>query len=298
MTYMIERARNSLYPEWGATSFTLPAWIGRFGLGKYPGIVGRAYAHRSICQQAESDGIPQVAPMLIHFGAEPAAIRNQIGGERWKQMHHATLKTNVDRLVLLRLAGWDLVEAMTFPVAEQQMRAMALVRASRPAAMLACRLAEKRGELLEFLRLAIDTQNMGVVLDPAWGRKRLRREHEAAILKSFIAKADPTPWAKAWFYDFAGFTFSLMKSATELAMEGAIQRHCAASYVKRCRAGETVVLQISGDVRATCSWDAGSSAIQVKGFANSNVSNECRAAAKAARRAYEKHLAETRKATP
>ena len=279
----------TLYPDWTGPKTALPPWVLNFGLLKCRPILSRVYLSAAKWQQAEQDGIGNVAPMIVHFNADPRGIKELVGREVWRKIHHATLKSNVDRLVLCRLAGWTIEEAMLFPTKGRR-RARAFLEHGKSALLLACRLARHTDEIREFLIMAQDVQRMGGNPDPAWGRKRLRREHDALALKRAFDSCDPTPWARPWYHDVGAYSFALLKSESELAMEGACQRHCVRSYARACRAGTDVVLRIDGAKRATCSWRVGDRAIQVKGFANSKVSAECLAAAKKARAAYSYHL--------
>lgn len=273
---------NHLYPDWAGPAVALPAWVSQYGLSRFKPLISRVYASAPKWVQADADGIANVTPIIVRYNLHPHQIKEQIGGEYWKRIHHAKLKTNLDRMVMMMVAGWSLDEAMLFPEKEQK-RGLWLTKAEKGPALLACNLAEKRGELLEFLTMATDLRRMGGVIDPGWGRKRLKREHDAAAIKMMMERSDPTPWAKPWFCDVGAYSFRLLTSEAELAIEGITQRHCCRSYAKDCRTGKEVVMQIEGPERATCSWRPGLADIQVKLFANNAPSKETVMAARAAR---------------
>lgn len=282
---MTDMART-LYPLWSGPRVALPEWVIRHGLVKYRPIVQRVYASADHWQQAEADGLGNIAPVLVRFNKSPSELRREVGGEAWKTIHHASLKSNVDRLVLTMIGGWSFEEAMIFPAKERK-AAKSYLDLGKSVLMLACRLSRDTGDLKNQIIIARDVQRLGGQLDQSWGRKRLKREHDALVLKNIVGQSNPTPWADAWFCDVGPFSFSLLKSETELAIEGGTQRHCAGSYAKDCRAGKEVVLRVEGPERATCSWSVGDFGIQVKGFANGKVSDACVKAAKEARLAYQ-----------
>lgn len=273
---------DHLYPDWTGPAVALPPWVSQYGLLRFKPLVSRVYASGPKWLQAQADGIPNVAPIIVRYNLHPHEIKALIGGEHWKRIHHAKLKTNVDRMVLMMVAGWSLDDAMLFPESERK-RGVWLTKAEKGPALLACKLAEKPGELLEFLSIATDLRRMGGTIDLDWGRKRLKREHDAMAIKVMMERSDPTPWAKPWFCDVGAYSFRLLTSETELAIEGITQRHCCRSYARACRSGREVVMQIEGPQRATCSWVKGQPDIQVKLFANGAASPETVMAARAAR---------------
>ena len=280
---------DTLYPDWSGPRCKLPGWIERYGLSKCTPVIQRVYASSDKWQLAERDGIGNVAPVIVVFNREPKEIKQLIGAEAWKQVHHATQKANVDKLVLHFLGGWAFHEAMLFPAREKR-RAKNLLHFGKSALLMACRMAAKGGSVEEWAMIARDFQRMGGEIDHGWGRKRLKREHDALAIQQAMRKASSEPWAKPWFHDVGEYSFSLLKSEAELVLEGACQRHCSGSYARSCRNGEEVVLRIEGPERATCSWRVKDKSIQVKAFANRDVSPKCRAAAKAARAAWEEMM--------
>ena len=281
---------DNLYPDWEQQRFALPNWFTRYGLGQFTCMKAEVYSCAKKLQQLDADGLSNLAPIVVLFGANPAEIRAKIGGEKWKILHHSTTRANVDRFVLCRIAGWTLDEALTFPTKSPR-RAKSFLTYSKTALLAACRLGGERGDLTEQLIIASDIVRMGGAIDPTWGRKRTKREHDVLAVQKMIAATNSEPWAKAWFFDVAGYSFSLLKSESELAIEGVVQRHCVRSYAASCRAGKEVVLQITGEERATCSWRRGEPHMQVQGFANLAVSPQCVAAARVARKSYEKAAA-------
>lgn len=277
--------KGALYPNWQEPIVKLPGWVVWFGLSKTAPVVGRVYASAPHWQQAEADGLTNVAPVLVLFNAAPREVRREIGGEAWKRVHHGSLKSNVDLLVLRMVMGWTLEEALQFP-ANHHRRAKSYRGVGKSALLTACRLGRGDEDFRAQMIMARDVQRMGGELSPEWGRKRLKREHDALVMANVMRSADSTPWSRPWFHDVGDYSFSLLKSEAELVLEGACQRHCVSSYARAAKAGREVILRIEGAERATCSWRVGDSHIQVKGFANTDVTPACRSAAREARKAW------------
>ncbi|QFT81182.1 hypothetical protein FIU89_11230 [Roseovarius sp. THAF27] len=280
---------STLYPDWTGPVVELPGWASTFR--KCRPILSRIYASSRHWQQAEKDGIRHVSPILVAFCASPAEVKAQVGAGLWKQVHHAKLTSNKHRLTLMLRMGWSFEQSLIWPTSRRfdpwKYRSYGNAKLHQ-----AARLAGDDGDVVEWLLLLRDCARMGVQIDPSWGRKRLCREHDAAALKAVVARSDPTPWSKPWFFDFDGYSFSLLASESALATEGVTMSHCVRSYTYECRKGREFVLSVQGRERATCSWRIGDRAIQVKGRFNRPVTPRCRKAAKAARTAYEGVLRE------
>lgn len=279
---------HTLYPDWDGENRQPPEWIEKFGLSKCIPLVSNALQSKEYLDQAEQDGLHHLTPIITLFKAEPAQIKKQVGGEIWRAFRTTTHKANVNRLVLIMLGGWTIEEALILPT-NIKGHAKSLLGRSKTAILLASKLSTTDQQFKEHLTLCEDVQRMNGILEKTWGKKRLKREHDALVIKRMTNASDPTPWDKPWFFDCDGYTFSLLKSETELAIEGARQRHCVRSYAHACRNGLEIVVSIQGRERATASWRViGSETPQIKGFANSNVSKDLILATVEARQAFSK----------
>jgi hypothetical protein len=129
-----------------------------------------------------------------------------------------------------------------------------------------------------------DTRRMGTEPNLAWSVKRLKREHDALALKAAMAQHSPEPWAAPFVFEHDGYRFERLVSDLEMAQEGLSQRHCVASYTRAAKQGDYIVLRITGKERATFGFGL-NRCDELKGFANSEVTKDCRAAAKEAKRA-------------
>jgi len=270
---------NALFPAFEVNAFKMPQWFIGHGLHKYKPLVTMLRASWPHWAEADADGLTNLAPIIVIFNAAPADIRKQVRGHVWREMRTASTKANANRMVLRLIGGWSLEEAMEWPVHEKRHATKLLKTATKSSLLIACRHTERGQKLIDNYRMALDFGRLGGTVDPSWGRKRLKREHDALVMKRALASSNPEPWAKAWYYDIDGYTFTLLKSELELALEGISQRHCCRSYAQDCRSGVETVFSIMGPERATVSWNSRFSDLQVKGFANAAVKQETRRAA-------------------
>lgn len=277
---------STLFPDWAETAFIQPRWFVRAGLSKYRPLVTMLRASWSHWAQADKDGLTHLAPFTVIYNAPPNEIRRQVGGHVWHRIRTANVTTNANRMVLRLVGGWTLEEAMEWPVHERR-GALRLLKFNHKSELLTAVRHTAPGErVLDNLITARDFTSMGGMIDPTWGKGRLKREHDALVMKRALASSDPTPWAKPWFCDIDGYTFTLLKSETELAVEGATQRHCCRSYARSCRDGWETVFSIMGPERATMSWNSRYQGLQVKAFANRTVTAATRRAAQLAINKY------------
>ena len=280
---------NTLFPEYEMGAFRLPPWFIRYGLKNHHHLVRMARNSWKHWAQTDADGCENLSPFVMMYGEPPKEIKKIVGGHMWNRIRTATTKTNLDRMVLYTLLGWTLDEAMCWPEREKR-HAMGFINSpySKSVLLVACRHTKPGEKLLHHFQLARDIERMGGTIDPTVGRKRLRRQHDALVLKREQERSDPTPWAPPWRCRIDGYTFTLLTSALDLAVEGASQRHCCRSYADACREGREIVFKIDGPQRATVSWNTHYQSLQVKTAWNGEPNQETR---EAAQRCVEKYLA-------
>lgn len=262
---------SGLFPAFEMNAFKMPQWFISHGLHNYRPLITTLRASWQHWAEADADGMTNLSPIIMMFNAPPSEIKKQVGGHTWHKMRTASTKANVNRMVLRLVGGWSLEEAMEWPVHERRHAKTLIKIATKSTLLLACRHTRPGQRLMDNYRTALDFTRLGGTIDPTWGRKRLKREHDALAMQRALRKSDPTPWAKAWHCDIDGYTFTLLKSETELAMEGISQRHCCRSYARACRNGTETVFSIMGPERATVSWNSRFNELQVKSFANGAV---------------------------
>lgn len=270
---------SALFPAFEMNAFRMPQWFIGHGLHNYKPLVTMLRASWQHWAEADADGLTNLSPIIMMFNAPPPEIKKQVGGHIWHKMRTASTKANVNRMVLRLVGGWSLEEAMEWPVHERRHAKTLIKSATKSGLLLACRHTQPGQKLMDNYRMALDFARLGGTIDPTWGRKRLKREHDALAMQQALKSSDPTPWAKPWHCDIDGYAFTLLKSEAELAMEGISQRHCCRSYAQACRNGTETVFSIMGPERATVSWNSRLNELQVKAFANGFVRQETRRAA-------------------
>ena len=270
---------SALFPAFEMNAFKMPQWFIGHGLHNYKPLVTMLRASWEHWAEADADGLSHLSPMILMFNAPPPEIKRRVGGHTWHKMRTASIKANVNRMVLRLVGGWSLEEAMEWPTHERRHAKSLIKSGAKSELLLACRHTQPGQKLMDNYRMALDFARLGGTIDPAWGRKRLKQEHDALALQQALKSSDPTPWAKAWHCDIDGYSFRLLKSEAELAMEGVAQRHCCRSYAKDCRKGIETVFSVMGPERATMSWNRRFSELQVKSFANGFAKQDTKRAA-------------------
>lgn len=284
--------RSSLFAPGEAPHQGVPRWVWRHGLGKNKAFKAMASEAAVHWVQAFDDGLEHITPLIILFNEPPAALKKRLGGHNWYKARTSSLKDNVSRMNMKLLGGFTMDEAMDWPSGERRHAKTLIKRYSKAAILIGCRHAGPNHPVMDTIVLARDLENMGGVVDPSWGRKRLQREHDDQIMTRAETKSDPTPWARSYKTEIHGYTCTLLTSHRDLAIESATQKHCVHTYVERCRAGREIVFRIEGPERATAGFYRPDSYLQVKGRFNREVSKGTRLVAEAAVTKYLAHLRE------
>lgn len=268
------------------TAFRLPSWFTRAGLKRYSTMVTMLRMSWRHQLQAEEDGLTNLCPMIMAYNAAPGDIKRIVKGHAWRNIHTASTALNTKRAILMLVGSWTLDEALCWPKHERTSTLTLLRKATKSELLIACRHTQTGERLVDNVILARDFCRMGGRIDPAWGRRRLRKEHDALALKNVLKNADATPWCEPWQSEIYGYRFCLLNSEAALALEGKVQGHCAGSYAHRCRNGIEFVFSISGPERATMSFSSERGHLQVKGRFNKPVNLDTKSAAKACRAAF------------
>ena len=133
-------------------------------------------------------------------------------------------------------------------------------------------------QMAALARSLAGARRMGGAADPAWSLRRLREEHDRLAREHARRSADPKPFAVPWRCEIDGFAFTRLVSAADFAEEGAIMRHCIASYARDAKSGRETAFRIEGPERASVSF-ATSGHVEIRGRLNARVTEPCRRAA-------------------
>lgn len=239
-------------------------------------------------QQAESDGLPQLVPIIVAMSQRPKEIRKAVGKAVWKRMHHATVATNAKRARIWfrdrdKIDWPDLVQIQPCHLS----RALNAIRiAGQADATIYAGIHAPQGAFPRIRMLWVDTQRMGGQPKECWSITRLQKEHDALAKEHAAANLDATPWAAPCVIEQDGYLFERLISDLDMAQEGLAQRHCIASYTSRARAHKVIAFRVTGAERATYAFAANTRWDELQCFANSNPSIACWRAAKAAQATF------------
>lgn len=262
-----------LFPEWTRT------------LG-FPGNHQIAFLVRhaaSMIRQCQQDGIEHVAPICLALRGTPAEARKRAGKAVWRTVHHSSLDLNTSRADILLRTRLQLADVIHFPKGALRDVRKAVLRYGHKPIAVAGLISTNRNEFRQAAMLAGDTLQMGGELNSKWSMRRLREEHDRNAQEVAVKTSNPTPWDHSWSSEIDGYTFTLLKSATEFVEEGLVQRHCIASYVGVARMGRYVVMRVEGKERATARLSKRPIRVdEVKAHSNRSVSRECYAACRKA----------------
>lgn len=234
--------------------------------------------HAHLIRQAEADGIRQVAPICVAYRRPPAEVRAIIGGGLWKRVHHSDVIDNAWRAKIKLTTKLPFATIMDIPRgAFREVNGM-VSHHGEAAVTIAARMAGNRTQMREAVVLVRDTIRMGGEANPAWSLRRLREEHDRLAREHARRSADPKPFAVPWRCEIDGFAFTRLVSAADFAEEGAIMRHCIASYARDAKSGRETAFRIEGPERASVSF-ATSGHVEIRGRLNARVTEPCRRAA-------------------
>lgn len=229
--------------------------------------------------RAQEDGIERVAPILVALRCDPSEARRKVGKAVWREVHHSDLTVNVQRARILMRTRISLADLVQFPRGALPEVMAKIERTSERAVTIAGLVSRIRAEFREAVMLAHDTIRMGGHPDPKWSLRRLREEHDRRALEWARQKSDPTPWGKPFACTVDGYRFTLLNSGADFAHEGAVMRHCVASYREDARSGRYRIMKIEGPERATVRFGGHPARVQeVKARFNGAVSEACRRA--------------------
>ncbi|MGR3481636.1 PcfJ domain-containing protein [Salipiger marinus] len=272
---------TALYEDW--TAPVMPSWVDRAPKGIKLIVASRFSHHKQKVLTCQSDGLPQIAPIVAAMEKSPAELRKELGKAVWRKIHHSTETTNARRayLWLFSMGRLTMAQIIEFRPCHLPKLVSGLKVSSLnlgPAHIYAGKFAPP-GLFDEIAILYRDTQRMGIAVNPEWSLTRLKREHDAAALADAMKKTDQTPWAVPYRAEVDGLLFVRLTSDRDLSVEGLIQRHCVASYSVYAKRGVFFIFSISGDERATYAFDERGDDVDLQGFANTAPSARVRRAA-------------------
>lgn len=244
-------------------------------------IVKQAHDAFEHVKQAECDGLFNLIPLVICFGASPHEIKCMVGQGAWRRAAANTVSRNMRILHAMnraRRCDSDPVESfqrlLDFPTGI--MRGTFAVDDDE---VIAARLTHKKTarDFTATKHLVTDTKRMlGSDFNASWSLTRLIAEHNRAVRQVNKRHCSDKRFADAWTYEADGFRASLLTSKLDIATEGDVQHHCVASYAAEAASGSYAVFAIEGKERATAGVRNGR-LDQVYAACNEPASDDCKA---------------------
>lgn len=242
-------------------------------------LVAEAHKVLPYINEAERDGLYNIIPPIIAFGAPPHGIRGIIGRGAWRRVANNSLSRNLLIMNALYRREPQYRAKMLLRLLEMPSGVMRAVGRADDDEVIAARITPKK-RVVEFqhtVHLVRDTRGMMSRDDfnPLWGYARMRQEHEKATKAIMQRRYSDKQFAESWAFQRDGYSATLLTSQADIATEGAVQHHCVASYAYRAAGGDYAVFRIEGKERATAGIIKGR-VDQVYGACNGHVSDECR----------------------
>lgn len=242
-------------------------------------LVALAHTVLPYINEAERDGLYNLIPPILSYGASPQDIRAKVGRGMWRRIANNSMTRN---LLIMRAVR----RCRERERAEAFIRLLDIPSGVLPAIRsgadddeaIAARITPlKRGpEFLHTLHVVSDTRRMllPAEFNTQWGLARMRREHELATKNIMQRNYSAKVFAPSWQYADDGFSAELLTSQLDIATEGATQHHCVASYARSAAMGDYAVFRIEGKERATAGVRGGR-VDQVYAACNERVSEAC-----------------------
>jgi hypothetical protein len=248
--------------------------------------------------EAERDGLYNLIPIIIAFGAPPQAIRAEIGRGAWRRVANNSVTRNKLIMNATRRCGRE-NKFVFLKLLEIPSGVMREIHTADEDEIIAARITPRKHGLVfrETLHAVRDTRRMLLPneFNPEWGYARIRHEHELATRAVMQRRYSDKRFADDWVLEENGYSGRLLTTQAEIAIEGELQHHCVASYARQAAMGQYAVFRIEGKERATAGIVKGR-VDQIYGACNSPVSDACKAFSYTLATKYAAHLSESSKA--
>lgn len=259
-----------------------------------PYMVDKAIKNKHLIDQAVKDGKINLIPLILEFEEDPQQLRKRFGKGLWKQLAH-TSKTRMKLLAPLMRAAPEVISLRTgiLPlVSLYYSHSMEINECLLTAAKIAPRIKDF-DQTLDIVR---DTMRManryGTEVNLNWSWRRWQEVHDRMSWEIARDRYPSAKFAEDCVFTQNGYSFTLLNSQADIAMEGTTMRHCVASYAHTASIGNYAVFKIEGKERATLGLTIGSAVgvdnptgskvphamlQQCYGYCNQTISDELRA---------------------
>ena len=228
---------NAPREAWFALTYTGRHWK-RFNSD----LVNTAVEHNHLVQQAVKDNTLNLLPLMLHLEKDTQQLKAHFGKGLWKRLA-STSKSRMKVLAPLVSEEPAWIEVRTGILAEKPIM-------YNPASMIAAKVAPTVDSYRDTYMLVRDTVDMATRLrekvNPHWSFKRWEEEHQR-LTKEFLVKSySSKPFCEVEVYEEDRYTFTLLNSEMDIALEGKTMGHCVGSYAARAAAGQYEVYRVEG----------------------------------------------------
>jgi hypothetical protein len=254
--------------------------------------VNVAVLHNHLVQQAVKDKTLNVLPLMLHKRMDTQQLKAHYGKGLWKKLAN-TSKTRMKYLAPL-IDGNEEWVSIRSGILEKLNPAMNPLQ-PQTATLIAAKIAPTVSRFGATNHIVRDTlilaQDHGEEVNYNWSLARWSEEHNRLAAKKYESNFSKKPFTDVVTYEEDGYTFTLLNTEFDIALEGTSMRHCVASYAKRASQGNYQVFKVEGKERATLGlyyrvarWLVNDDTTEITfdqcyGYRNSSVSERLRAAA-------------------
>lgn len=255
-----------------------------------PHMVEKAIRNKHLVDQAVKDKTINLIPLMLEFQEDPQQLRKRFGKGLWKQLSH-TSKTRMKLLAPLLRYSTEITSLRTgilplvssYHLTELEMEDYLLT---------AAKVAPRIKDFAQTFDIVRDTMRMaeraGTEVNLDWSWRRWQEVHDRMSWEIAMNRYPSTKFAEDYVFTQGGYTFTLLNSQADIAMEGTTMRHCVASYAHMASQGKYAVFKIEGKERATLGLTIEVAQIipdrvfhaslqQCYGHSNNTISDELRA---------------------
>lgn len=218
-----------------------------------PHMVDKATRNKHLVDQAVKDRTINLIPLLLEFEEDPQQLRKRFGKGLWKQLSH-TSKTRMKYLAPLMR---DMPEAISFRTGLLPAISSYVIFSDEieDAVVTSAKIAPRIKDFVQTLDVVRDTIRManrhGTEVNLNWSWRRWKEVHDRMSGEIAMNRYPSTKFAEDCVFTQNGYSFTLLTSQADIAMEGTTMRHCVASYAHMASQGKYAVFKIEGKERAT-----------------------------------------------
>ena len=218
-----------------------------------PHMVDKATRNKHLIDQAVKDRTINLIPLMLEFEEDPQQLRKRFGKGLWKQLAH-TSKTRMKYLAPLMRVTPEAISFRTgiLPVISSYVIAYG---GMEDAMIASAKIAPRIKDFAQTFDIVRDTMRManrhGTEVNLNWSWRRWQEVHDRMSWEVAMDRYPSKKFAEDCVFTQGGYTFTLLNSQADIAMEGTTMRHCVASYAHMASQGKYAVFKIEGKERAT-----------------------------------------------